>query len=413
MPKYTPGTAVTERPEKPKHVKDFPLWAHPLGYWVRKIDGKVERFGRWAHVRNGQLVYLPYKDGWRDALADHNARFDKNSGKLRDEKPKAGALTLQVLCYEYCKDLEERVTAKAKSVTRGYFLDQRAACERLMETLGGNTTIDELGPEQFGKLAKVLQKRYGDSRYTTEVTRIKVVFKWLFDEEKIQKFPRYGNKFRGSTQTELEIERAKKPVKLFEVPEIRQMIELADPVMKVAVLLGINGALGNKDVADLERSRINFKTGWLEYPRGKTGAARRIPLWPETLAAINEAWEVRPEPAKPADADIILLTDRGQRLVRWNGDNRVDAVMARFRVILNKLGIKRLGVGFYSLRHSLGTYGNVGDEDAVTYITGHKKFGVYSRYYNHGRPSDARLRAVADHVRALIFGGETVEGGAE
>ncbi len=412
MAKYSPGSPVTETVAKPKHVKDFPLWPHPLGYWVRKIDGKVERFGRWAHVRNGQLVYVPYKEGWRDALADHNARFDKNSGRLRDEKPKAGALTLQVLCYEYCKDLEERVTAKAKSVTRGYFLDQRAACERLIETLGGNTTIDELGPDQFGKLAKVLQGRYGDNRYTAEVTRIKVVFKWAFDEAKIDKFPRYGSKFRGSTRTELEKERAKKPVKLFTPAEIRQLIESADPVMKVAVLLGINCALGNKDVADLERWRIDFKGGWLEYPRGKTGVNRRIPLWPETLEAIEAAWAIRPEPAKPEDTDIILLTDRGQRLVRWNGDNRVDAVMARFRQILNKLGIKRLGVGFYSLRHSLSSYGNVGDRDAVMYITGHKHGDVFATNYDHCRPSDARLRAVTDHVRGVIFGGENVEGGA-
>lgn len=413
MAKYSPGTPVTERPEKPKHVKDFPLWPHPLGYWVRKIDGRVERFGRWAHVRNGQLVYLPYKDGWRDALAEHNARFDKNSGKLRDEKPKAGALTLAVLCYEYCKDLEERVTAKAKKVTRGYFLDQKAACERLIKTLGGNTTIEELGPAEFRKLAKVLQHRYGDNRYTAEVTRIKVIFKWAFDEEKIDKFPRYGSKFRGSTQTELEKERAKNPVKLFTPEEIRQFIELADPVMRVAVLLGINAGLGNKDIADLERSKIDFKDGWLVYPRGKTGAKRRIPLWPETIAAIEAVWADRPEPARPENADIILLTNRGERLVRWKGDTRIDAVMARFRLILDKLEIKRKGVGFYSLRHSLGTYGNVGDRDAVMYITGHKHGDVYARHYDHSRPSDERLRAVSNHVRHVILGAQAAEGGAE
>ena len=56
MAKYTAGTVVTERPDKPKHVKDFPLWVEPNGYWVKKIKGRVERFGRWYHERNGKKI---------------------------------------------------------------------------------------------------------------------------------------------------------------------------------------------------------------------------------------------------------------------------------------------------------------------------------------------------------------------
>ncbi len=34
------------QPEKP--YKDFPLTAHPNGTWVKKIKGKLYRFGGWS-----------------------------------------------------------------------------------------------------------------------------------------------------------------------------------------------------------------------------------------------------------------------------------------------------------------------------------------------------------------------------
>ena len=45
--------------------------------------------------------------------------------------------------------------------------------------------------------------------------------------------------------------------------------------------------LGNTDVALLPVSAIDLKAGFLDYPRPKTAISERIPLWPETVAAIR------------------------------------------------------------------------------------------------------------------------------
>src|SRR5690606_7774981 len=69
------------------------------------------------------------------------------------------------------------------------------------------------------------------------------------------------------------------------------------PALRAMILLAINGGMGNFDCASLPMSAVNLETGWVNYPRPKTGVGRRFPLWPETAAAIQEAIDKRPEPA--------------------------------------------------------------------------------------------------------------------
>ena len=68
------------------------------------------------------------------------------------------------------------------------------------------------------------------------------------------------------------------------------------------ILLGLNCGFGNSDCATLPRSALDLDGGWVNYHRPKTGIARRVPLWPETVEALHEALAKRPEPKNPADA---------------------------------------------------------------------------------------------------------------
>lgn len=75
----------------PEPYPDFPLSAHPLGYWSKKIHGKLHHIGRWGRIRKGKMEWVDKKGGWQaafelfesqvdDLYAGHTPRV-KGSGK--------------------------------------------------------------------------------------------------------------------------------------------------------------------------------------------------------------------------------------------------------------------------------------------------------------------------------------------
>jgi integrase len=154
--------------------------------------------------------------------------------------------------------------------------------------------------------------------------------------------------------------------------------------------------------------------GWLDFARVKTGVNRRIPLWPETIAALQEVIANRRKPADAADADLIFITRSGLRWVRGGFEEKKrlgkTIIKARddnqlgktFSLLLDSLGLKRPGVGFYALRHSFETVaGGSLDQVSVNFIMGHIDSSMAATY-RHGI-EDARLRAVVNHVHDWLF----------
>src|SRR5262245_27142704 len=125
---------------------------------------------------------------------------------------------------------------------------------------------------------------------------------------------RYGSEFKKPDKAVLRRHRAKSAPKMFEVDELRALIDgalvvgetgpelaRAEPTLRAMILLGANCGFGNMDCAALTHTGLNLDGGWIDFPRPKTGIARRCPLWPETVAAIRGAIEARPKPADYLD----------------------------------------------------------------------------------------------------------------
>jgi integrase len=75
-----------------------------------------------------------------------------------------------------------------------------------------------------------------------------------------------------------------------------------------------------------------------------------------------------------------------------------------FSRLLRRLGVNgRKGLGFYTLRHTFRTVADEAkDQPAADFIMGHEVPHMSSVYRES--ISDERLKAVADHVRAWLFG---------
>jgi integrase len=188
--------------------------------------------------------------------------------------------------------LNEFLNFKRQMVESGELAERSHAeyadtAKLMAEHLGKSRPVADLTPGNFQAFRAVLTRKFGPVRLGNTITRVKTVFKWAFDNDYIQTPIKFGSAFKKPSAKTLRATRLAKGPKMFRPEELQAILKHATPNIKAMVLLGINGGIGNTDVAELELKRLDLTSGWLTYPRGKTAINRRIPLWPETRQAIE------------------------------------------------------------------------------------------------------------------------------
>ncbi len=131
----------------------------------------------------------------------------------------------------------------------------------------------------------------------------------------------------------------------FTPEEIRKPLEHGTINMRAMVLLGVNCALGNTDLALLPITAVDLTGGWLDYARAKTAIARRIPLWPETVAAIKAVLAVRRTPKSGGDSALLFVSPH---VLSYIGGAKGYRVHGEFLPIAKKAGV--VGRSFYDLQ---------------------------------------------------------------
>jgi integrase len=375
--------ASSDKPAKPsKPYPEFPLTAHPAGYWCKKIRGKIHYFGPWADPDAALKAYLDQKDALHAG---------------RKPRPDAEGLTVKELCNQF-------LNAKKALVDSGELLartwtDYKAACDLLIARFGKGRLVEDLGPDDFAALREHMAKRWAPASVRSVIQRVRCVFKFAADNRLIRGAVCYGQNFKRPSPKVLRLEKARQGPKLFTAEEVRRLLAAASVPVKAQLLLGINCGFGNTDCGTLPLSAIDWDKGIIDFPRPKTGIPRRCPLWPETLAALKEAWGVRPEPKDPEHSGLVFITQRGLPWAKMIADSPLTKEVAK---LLKALGIKGHR-NFYTLRHTFRTVADEAkDQPAADYIMGHEVPHMSAVYRE--TISDERLRAVAEHVRQWLFG---------
>lgn len=370
------------KPQKPH--PNFPLFWHTKGGWSKKVRGKTFYFGKDAPAALDE--WLRVKD---DLLAGRKPREDSDRFCI-------GQLVAAFLSQKrHQRDLGE--------LTPRSYSDYKRSCEAILGCFGKNRVVDDLRPDDFAELRGALANGVNATTLHNEMGRIRVVFNYAFQNYHIDQPIRYGEGFKRPSKRTLRTTRAKGNKRFFEAAEIRQLLELADVKLRAMILLGINCGLGNADCGNLENRHIDLDRSWLNFPRPKTGIERRCWLWPETVEAIRQAVDQRPEPADEADADVVFLTKYRHRFFK---ETKANPLSAEFRKLSKTVGVYRRGVAFYGLRHSFETIaGGCKDQVAVDFTMGHVDGSMAANYRQH--IADERLKAVAEHVRTWLFGGES------
>ncbi len=382
------GKAVIQKPDKP--YPEFPLFAHNSGRWAKKVRGQLRYFGYWSKATDAG-------GGWQAALELYQKQADDlHAG--RTPRASSDGLTIRDLANAYLTGKQDLLDNG--EITPRTFADCRDTTDIIIGGFGKTRLVSDLRPDDFGTLRRRIAKTRGPVSLANTIQRIRSVFKWGYESRLIEAPVPFGPGFARPKAKVLRAERHKNGKKLFSAVEVKAMLAAASPCLKAMVLLAVNCGFGNADCGMVPIAAFDLGNGWVTYPRPKTAVQRRAALWPETVEAIRAWLAVRPKPKDEADAGLLFLTASGRS---WHKDIADNPVAKETAKLLRELGIKRHGIGFYSLRHTFRTVADEAkDQPAAGYIMGHADPSMAAVYRED--IGDDRLRAVTDHVRAWLFG---------
>jgi integrase len=319
--------------------------------------------------------------------------------KVVREADNPDAVTLGQLCKKFLANKQRR--SDAGEITPRMVVDYSYTCANLIKAIGANRKITSIRPEDFDKLLADYAADKSIYSVANLVQRTRTLFKFAFDSYLIDKPVRFGVEFKKPPKRMFRKKRVERGPRMFTAEQIRAILDMANPAIKAMTLLGINCGFGNHDCSKLTFGAIDFATGWIDFPRPKTYVGRRIPIWPETVEAIEAYLPHRQRPKKKAHRELIFITIHGSPWYRDNGSCS-QPITSQFRKYLERLGIYRKGVSFYTLRHVFETVaGECKDQVAVNAVMGHVDESMAATYRES--ISDERLRDATDFVRRWLF----------
>lgn len=384
------AVAKTAKPSKP--YVGFPLTIHPSGRFCKKIRGTTYYFGSWA-------------DGWQKALDRYNRERDYlHNGQA---PPPTDGLTVKQMVNDFLN--AKRAKVESGEISPRSLADYITTCERVAKVFTPGRMVETLRPDDFAKLRTDLsngkrKQSRGAVSVSNDVGRTRSLFKYAFDMGWLATPVRFGPEFKKPSKKIIRKQRRHNGSRAFTADELRKLLANATQPLRAMIWLAINCGFGQSDLSSLPISAVDLKGGWINFPRPKTGADRRCPLWLPTQLALAEWLQRRPESKDAADAGLVFLT---RCRTRWckvdpTTGQADDAISKEFAKLLKRLGMKRAGVQFYALRRTFRTIADSTlDQPAARLIMGHIDSGIEDHYREF--VLDARLQNVVDYVFAWLF----------
>ena len=363
------------RPKRP--YPEFPLFPHNNGQWARKIKGKIKCFGSW--------------DDPTAALREHNRQFPYLKSGLDAPEEVTPGVTLKEICDTFLAFKESE--QQAGQISERWVQDLHVSALILAKTLGRERVVETLGPHDFHKLRIAIVGKHSPTIAKNHISRIRSIFDFALKNQIIEKAANFGTMFAAPSRDLIRKHRNRQPKKLWKPEEVRQLLAAAPPTIRAMIYLGVNCGVDCSDLCNLPKAAVNLKTGWLDFPRAKTGIERRVKLWPETVQSLRDYLESRPEPPRDL-AQLFFVT---VHLNKWTAS----AIVHEFAKLREKCGIEQ-GT-FIWFRKTVQTIGeSEGDSIAVKAVMGHVDDSI-SSYYRQ-EVDVKRIVRVTDLIRSWLLG---------
>ena len=336
----------------------FPLTRHPTGQYCKKIKGKIHYFGR-----DKKKALEKYLD---QAAYLHGGQKPATTGA-------SGTTSINELCDLYLRYQHSKVLAG--DLTPRHYSDQTRGLCQLVSFLGEGRKIRNISTLDLQSYKRRLQGQYSSAhRLNLHIGVMKAMFHWARRNDILEHIPNIDAVSRGRVVHQERF--------TFSSQEIPKLLAAANPKMRAMIWLGLNCGFGCTDCARLKWNDLDFEHNRVKLARNKTGVPRNLPLWPETINAIE---------AIPKTGPLAFYTAEGHPWVRTvariqdDGSTKyttVNAIAAMFGRLLKKVKINvPSGTGFYTLRRTAATLAaRSGDPFAVQRLLGHVNLEMATRY---------------------------------
>jgi integrase len=370
-----------KKPNKPN--KDFPLFPHGSGQWAKKVKGRLTYFGSWRNDPKGVVALAKWLAERDELLAGQIP-----TGRSTD------APTVGVWLNRFLSKKEEM--RQGGSLSPATYKKYEMVCDSIAEYFKRWRLLSAIRTSDIeGYRSWVGKQGWAPTTVDNWVRYSRVAFAYAKATDDLCPALNFAAAMYAPTARAIRDHRESLPAKKFEAAEIRELVLRARVEMKPLILLGINCGFGNSDCGLLKLMHLDLENGWLEMRRKKTGVQRRLPLWPETVAAIRASLAFT-----PARADGRVFSSPGGQ--EWaSDDSSKNLLTEQFATLLDACNLRQPGRAFYALRHTFKTVGNKGrDKDAVKEMMGHApRRDDMDAAYDEDPIDDTRLLATSNFIR--------------
>ncbi len=364
--------------KRKKRSDKFPLTLHPTGQYCKKIKGKLYYFGT-----DKQCAFVAYLE---QAACLHTGRQPKPESEIN-------SLSVKTACNLYLEYQQSRVTAG--EIKQRHLNDQKSNLRFFARFVGTNRSILAVSAIDLQNYRRKMIST-GMSAYTinNKIAVMKAMYHWMLENQVIDQIPNL------KAVKKLPIPKKDRPI--FTSSQVETLLGHANTQMRAMIWLGLNCGFGCTDCAELGWDNLDLDRARVCFPRGKTGVARHLPLWPETVKALK---------MMPKKGERVFVTKRGNPWVRTTRKMTAggveksvknDAVSKEFAKLLKQAGLKtEKGVGFYTLRRTAATLAaRSGDPFAVQKLLGHADLKMATTYVQDVSEQTDR---VINNTRKLII----------